>query len=277
MNSFKNKIFLMFFLITFSFAPIYSSSLISFNGSYSQDDNYSLQPQAINRTGKVFSNITRINKDCYINREQPGLTIQPEIYIPNYNISHAKMSFENITAVNYTRNIEEDFSEFITSSEDGPMYIFQKFAVEISQYINNVSILIQDINNPVSFTDENSWEVAIVNCTNDGTPNTVETLGILEKPHPLVYAAHWEVFDFKDSGSGPIYLEISNTNMTIESGTEKYWFAFRIKLPQDDSLTGGGPKFLYFNPDGGDVDDIGEGATYAHYQTFLLMIILQIM
>jgi len=133
MNSFKNKVVLMFFMITFSFAPIYCSSLVSFNGSYSQDDDYFLQPQAINRTGKIFSNITQINKDCYINREQPGLNTQPEIYIPNYNISHAKMSFENITAVNYTRNIEEDFSEFITSSDDGPKYIFQKFAVEISQ------------------------------------------------------------------------------------------------------------------------------------------------
>ena len=263
MKSFKKRALLMFFLITFSITPIYTSSIISFKGSYSKDDNYTLYPQAINRTGKIFSNTTLINKDCYINREVPGLNIQPEIYIPNYNISHAKMYFENITAINYTRNIEEDFSEFITSSAEGPKYIFQKFSIEINQYINNVSVLIQDINNPVSFTDENSWEVAIVNCTNTGTPNTEETLGILVKPHPLVYAAHWEVFDFKNSGSGPIYLDASNTNMTIEHGTEKYWFAFRIKIPQDDEPTGGGPKFLYFNPDGGDAANIGEGATFA--------------
>jgi hypothetical protein len=229
----------------------------------SKEESYYLQPQAINRTGKIFSNITRINKNCYINREQPGLNTQPEIYIPNYNISHAKMSFENITAINYTRYIEEDFSEFITSSIDGPTYIFQKFSVEISQYINNISVLIQDINNPVSFTDENSWEVAIVNCSNSGTPNTLETLGILMKPHPLAYATHWELFDFKNSESGSIFLDISNTNMTSENGIEKYWFAFRIKIPQDDSITGGGPKFLYFNPDAGDIDDIGEGATFA--------------
>ncbi len=263
MNYFKNKIILVFFLTAFFIAPIYSSSLINYEGLYSQDNSYIPQTQAINRTGKTFSNITRINKDCYINREQPDLNNQPEIYIPNYNISHATMSFENITAINYTRYIEEDFSEFIFSSENGPTYIYQKFSVEVNQYINNISLLIQDINNPLSFTDENSWEVAVVNCTNDGIPNTEEVLSILKKPHPLVYAAHWEVFDFKNSGSGPIYLDTSKTNITLESGTEKYWFAFRIKIPQDDSLTGGGPKFLYFNPDGGDANDIGEGATFA--------------
>jgi hypothetical protein len=261
MNSFKKRVLLMFFLITFSFAPIYNSSLANLKSSYSIDENYLIQPQAINRTGKIFSNITGVNNDCYVNREQPGLNIQPEIYIPNYNISHAKMSFENIEAINYTRYIEEDFTEFISSSRDGPKYIFQKFAIEISQYINNVSILIQDINNPISFTEENSWEVAIVNCTSDGTPNTLETIGILEKPHPLVYAAHWEIFDFKGSGSGALYLDISKTNMTLAGGIEKYWFAFRIKIPQDDSLSGGGPKYLYFNPD--EANDIGEGATYA--------------
>ncbi|MFX1428151.1 MAG: hypothetical protein ACFFBE_16980, partial [Promethearchaeota archaeon] len=231
MNSLKNKLLLIFFLITFSIAPIYNSSVINSKDTYLQDENYSPYPQAINRTGKIFSNITEINKNCYINREHPGLNTQPAIYIPNYNISHAKMSFENITALNYTRHIEEDFSEFITSSEDGPMYIFQKFSIEINQYINNVSVLIQDINNPVSFTDENSWEVAIVNCTDDGSPNTVDTLGLLKKPHPLTYATHWELFDFKNSGSGPIYLDTSKTNFTLESGNEKYWFAFRIKLP----------------------------------------------
>jgi hypothetical protein len=175
------------------------------------------------------------------------------------------MSFENITAINYTRYIENDFTEFITSSFRGPTYIYQKFAVELSQYINNVSILIQDINNPLSFTEENSWEVAIVNCSNDndGTPNTVDTLGILQKPHPLGFAAHWEVFDFKNSGTGPIFLDITKTNTTSENGKDKYWFAFRIKIPQDDSPTGGGPKFLYFNPDGESPGDIGEGATFA--------------
>jgi len=263
MKAFKNKMSLIFFLTAFFIAPINSSYLINYMAPYSQDNFYFPQTQTINRTGKIFSNITGINKNCYINREQPDLNNQPEIYIPNYNISHASMSFENITAINYTRYIEDDFSEFMFSSENGPTYIYQKFSVEINQYINNISILIQDINNPLSFTDENSWEVAVVNCTNDGTPNSEEVLSILKKPHPLAYAAHWEVFDFKNSGSGPIYLDTAKTCMTIESGTEKFWFAFRIKIPQDDSLTGGGPKFLYFNPDGGDANNIGEGATFA--------------
>ncbi|MFW9781929.1 MAG: hypothetical protein ACFFFB_06565 [Candidatus Heimdallarchaeota archaeon] len=263
MKPFNNRLLLVFFLITFTIVPIYNSNRLNSNNSKSIEDNFYMQPQAINRTGKVFTNVTRINKNCYINREQVGLNIQPEIYIPDYNISHAKMTFENITANNYTRYIEDDFSEFITSSRTGPTYLFQKFSVEINQYINNVSILIQDINNPISFTDENSWEVAIVNCSNDGTPNTVDTLGFLVKPHPLAYATHWELFDFRNSGSGPVLLDISKTNMTLENGIEKYWFAFRIKLPKDDTITGGGPKFLYFNPDGGDMDDIGEGATFA--------------
>ncbi|MHA2281246.1 MAG: hypothetical protein ACXAC5_10370 [Promethearchaeota archaeon] len=262
MKTFKNKALLAFFLITFMIIPIYSSNLLRNNTSESTQNLINPFPQTINRTGKVFSNFTWINKNCYINREQPGLNVQPSIYIPNYNISFAKMEFENITALNYTRYIENDFSEFIFSSYSGPTYVYQKFAIEMSQYINNVSVLIQDINNPSSFTDENSWEVAIVNCSNDiqGTPNTVESLATLKKAHPLVMAAHWEIFDFEDSDSGPVYLDITKTNMTTEQGIEKYWFAFRIKLPQDDSLTGGGPKFLYFNPDG---EEAGEGATFA--------------
>ncbi|MFX1324618.1 MAG: hypothetical protein ACFE8N_06665, partial [Promethearchaeota archaeon] len=263
MKPFNNRLLLVLFLITFTIVPIYNSKRLNYSNLNSTESNFILQTQSINRTGKVFTNITRINKNCYINREQAGLNIQPEVYIPDYNISHAKMTFENITANNYTRYIEDDFSEFITSSSRGPTYIFQKFSVEINQYINNISILIQDINNPVSFTEENSWEVAIVNCSTSGTPNTVETLGILVKPHPLAYATHWELFDFKNSGSGPVFLDISKTNMTLENGIEKYWFAYRIKIPQDDTITGGGPKFLYFNPDGGDMNDIGEGATFA--------------
>jgi hypothetical protein len=175
------------------------------------------------------------------------------------------MAFENITAVNYTRNIERDFSEFIFSSRNGPTYVYQKFAIKISQFVNNVSILLQDINNPTSFTDENSWEVAIVNCLNDtnGTPNPNETIGLLKKPHPISFVTHWEVFDFKNSGSGAVFLDTKTTNFTLDVGIKKYWFAFKIKIPQDDSHLGGGPKFLYFNPDEGPSDDIGEGYTFA--------------
>jgi hypothetical protein len=175
------------------------------------------------------------------------------------------MYFENITANNYTKIIEDEFTEFIMSSPNGPIFMYQKFAIELSQYINNVSVLIQDINDPTNFTDDNSWEMAIVNCSNDdyGTPNSNEALGVLKKPHPLMLATHWEVFDFKNSQDGPIYLNITNTNKTNENGIEKYWFAFRIKIPTDDTIYGGGPKFLYFNPDGGEADNKGEGDTFA--------------
>ncbi|MEE9573016.1 MAG: hypothetical protein V3W20_08215, partial [Candidatus Neomarinimicrobiota bacterium] len=155
-------------------------------------------------------------------------------------------------------------SEIIWASEEGPTYIYQKFSVELSQFVNNVSIFLQDLNlNPI-FTDENSWEVAIVNCSNDsdGTPNSIETLGVLQLPHPTTFAAHWEVFDFKNVGNGPIFLNISNTKSTIENSVEKYWFAIRIKIPPNDEKSGGGTKLLYFNPDGGAPSNKGAGDTF---------------
>ncbi|MFX1489526.1 MAG: hypothetical protein ACFFBI_10280, partial [Promethearchaeota archaeon] len=263
MKYFKSRMLLTFFLISFIGVHIFNSGIISYDDSISQNADYNIFPQAVNRTGKYFENYTWTSSGCYINREQSALSIQPNIYSPNYNISHVNMTIENLRAINYTRNIEDGFSEFIIASTNGPTYIYQKFAIEVSQYVNNISILIQDINNPISFTDENSWEVAILNCSNDGNPNTLEALGTLKKAHPISYSAHWEVFNFKESKSGPIYLEISKTNVTIERGREKYWFAFRIKIPKDDSLTGGGPKFLYFNPDGEQAGNIGEGETFA--------------
>ncbi|MFX1241213.1 MAG: hypothetical protein ACFFA7_08205 [Promethearchaeota archaeon] len=265
MKYFKKKSIFLFFIMISFFLPFYSIFLGDNTTFNHNSEAFAIFPQDINRTGKIFENITRINKNCYINREFPNLNNQPEVFLPDYNISYAKMTFENITAVNYTRNIETDFSEFITSSRSGPTYIYQKFAVELSQYVNNVSILLQDINNPTSFTEENSWEVALVNCLNDtnGTPNPNETIGILTKPHPISFATHWEVFDFKNVGSGPIYLDIKTTNFTVDAGLIKYWFAFRIKIPQDDTYLGGGPKFLYFNPDEGSSENIGEGKTFA--------------
>jgi hypothetical protein len=265
MKYFSKKTFFPLFIIVSFILPFCSINLADSTTFNHNAESFVIIPQAINRTGKVFDNITKINKNCYINREFPNLNNQPEVFIPDYNISYAKMSFENITAVNYTRNIESDFSEFIISARSGPTYIYQKFAIGISQLVNNVSILIQDINNPTSFTDENSWEIALVNCLNDtnGTPNPSATIGFLKKPHPISFATHWEVFDFKDADTGPIYLDIKTTNFTNEAGIKKYWFAFRIKIPQDDTHLGGGPKFLYFNPDEGSSDDIGEGATFA--------------
>lgn len=261
MKFFKYKHLLGIFIIFCISFPIFKFIPTNTLDYDIKDDNPLIYSQAVNRTGKDFLNITELSDDCYINRDQPSLNEQPRIFIPNYNLSHAEMSFENITALNYTRSIENDFSEFIISSQNGPMYVYQKFAVEMDQYVNNVSILIQDYNDPFSFTDENSWELAIVNCLDDssGTPNPNETLGLLKKPHPITYATHWEIFDFQNSGNGPVYLNTSATKMTIENGIEKYWFAFRVKLPADDR-PGGGPKFLYFNPDEG---NIGEGDTFA--------------
>jgi len=263
------RIRLCIITIIFSFMVISNSTVLisefsssgKFNPIYSTND---LNSQAVNRTGKIFTNVTSISSNCYVNREQSNLNIQPSVYIPNYNLSHAKMYFENITAMNYTKEVEVDPTQFISSSDEGPLYIYQKFSVQLSQFVNNISMFIQDIVNTYNFTEENSWEVAIVNCTLEGAPNN-ETLGELTKPHPLNIAAHWEHFDFLNSNNGPVFLNISETYYTNENGIDKYWFAFRIKIPPDDSVYGGGPKFLYFNPDGGDSADVGEGDTYLFY------------
>ena len=67
------------------------------------------------RKGKIFTNITTLNRDSYINRYQPGLSNQPNLFLQNWNITQAKMVFENISAVNYTKSIETDPTEFIMS------------------------------------------------------------------------------------------------------------------------------------------------------------------
>jgi len=218
----------------------------------------------VDRSGKVFTTINSISQNLYINREQSSLNIQPSVFIPNYYLSRASMNFENITAINFTNSLEDHPSEIIWASEDGPTYIYQKFSVLLSQFINNASIFIQDLSQNPIFTDENSWEVAVVNCSDDsdGTPNSNETLGILQVPHPTNLAAQWLVFDFKSLGDGPIFLNTSKTKSTIESGLKKYWFALRIKIPANDEASGGGPKLLYFNPDGGDPSNKGAGDTF---------------
>ncbi|MHA2008808.1 MAG: hypothetical protein ACXABO_10030 [Promethearchaeota archaeon] len=225
-----------------------------------------------NREGKIFTNITNNNQFAYINRYNPGLDIQPTLFLQNWNITYARMFFENITAINYTKNIETQPTEYIISfSETDPIYVYQKFAVETDQFINNISIFIQDVIDQDLYTDENSWEVSIVNCSNDplGTPNSFDTLGTLMKPHPNDMVAHWEVFDFKNSETGAIYLNTSKTNWTTVNTIVKYWFAFKIKIPPDDWRTGGGPKFLYLNPDGNNPIDIGEGETFAQSPQFI--------
>ncbi len=290
MNKTKNfktfiVIFMMFFnIIIISFLFNYhKSSAVEKNDVFERREPTNLNVGAINpqneidgiisdRNGKIFTNVTVLSSDSYINRYQPGLDSQPYLFLQNWNITHARMVFENLTAINYTRNIETEPTEFIMSySETEPIYVYQKFAVETDQYVNNVSIFIQDIIDSVSYTDENSWEVSIVNCSNDllGTPNSNDTLGMLRKPHPNDIVAHWEVFDFKNSGIGPIFLNTSKTNWTLIDGITKYWYAFKIKMPPNDWRTGGGPKFLYLNPDGSDPNDIGEGETFAQSPQFI--------
>ncbi|NVM35030.1 MAG: hypothetical protein HWN81_05510 [Candidatus Lokiarchaeota archaeon] len=225
-----------------------------------------------NQEGKIFCNISTTTKDSYINRYQPGLNNQPNLFLQNWNLTHAKMVFENIKALNYTRSIETEPTEFIISySEIDPLYVYQKFSVETDQYVNNVSIFIQDVNDEDYYSEENSWEVSIVNCSDDplGTPNSNQTLGILRKPHPIDMVAHWEVFDFLNSDIGPIFLNKSKTNSTNVNGIKKYWFAIKIKIPPNDERTGGGPKFLYLNPDGEGSNENGEGETFAQSPQFL--------
>ncbi len=161
------------------------------------------------RSGKIFSDISVSNVNSLINRYEPNLDIQPNIFLQGWNITHANMLFENLYAVNYTKDIETEPTEFIMSfSELDPIYVYQKFSIETDQYVNNVSIFIQDIIDADSYTDENSWEVSIVNCSNDplGTPNSNETLGTLKKPHPNDIVAHWDVFDFRNSERGFFFV-----------------------------------------------------------------------
>ncbi len=224
------------------------------------------------RAGKIFSNITVSSLNCLINRYQPNLNQQPNLFLQDWNITYASMTFGNIKAINYTKDIETNPTEFITSqSETDPVYVYQKFSIETDQYVNNVSIFIQDIIDEDLYTDENSWEVSLVNCSNDflGTPNSNETLGTIKRPHPNDIVAHWEVFDFKNSDIGPIYLNKSKTNFTLINGIMKYWFTFKIKIPPNDWRTGGGPKFLYLNPDSSDPNEIGEGETFAQSPQFI--------
>ena len=202
----KNPSFIFLLFVIFSNISICANYFLINNSSNNNNDAITLSGDS----GKVFDTLNPSSQDCYVNRYQPSLNTQPSVYMPDYSLSNADIHFSNIIAINYTNEIETKAAEFIASSSLGPLYAYQKFWVEIDQYVNNASIFIQDINNPYSYTDDNAWEVAITNCTNDGTPNA--TLGALKKPHPLNMAAHWELFDFINSKTGPIYLNTSNTN-----------------------------------------------------------------
>ncbi len=87
--------------------------------------------------------------------------------------------------MNHTRNIETIINDFYINSDPNPLYLYQKFSVRLSQYVHNISIFIRDNINENLYSEENSWEIAILNCSNDlfGTPN--ETIQeSLMAPHP---------------------------------------------------------------------------------------------
>lgn len=207
------------------------------------------------------SDTIRYNK---IYRDNPELDNQPSIYIPGWNLTRADMELNNIKAVNYTKNIETETNEYIESVGINPTYIYQKISIKIDQYINNVSLFIQDDIKATIYDESNSWEVAVLNCSNDkwGTPNG--SIKSLLQPHPINDAAHWELFDFLNSDVDPVFLNTSQTNWTLdEVGNRKYWFALRVKIPPNDP----GLKLLYLNPDGGVLSNIGEGDTFKKYLT----------
>ncbi|MBD3197146.1 MAG: hypothetical protein GF317_18975 [Candidatus Lokiarchaeota archaeon] len=266
-NKNKSYIIMIIFFLSILVPFVYKTNQGVTSNSNTEDFNLS----DFNRENKVFENITHIQKGCFVNNKNPSLNEFPQLYLPNHHLSYAKMNFDNITAINYTKDIETEFSDSVKSSKNGSIYIYQKFYVRMSQYINNVSILIQDINNRTLFTEENSWEVAIVNCLNDGkgTPNPNATLGKVQKPHPIKIYPIWLTFNFKSSKNGPVYLNITETNYTTSNGIIKYWFAFRVKIPPDDSYNGGGPKYLYFNRDGVDESDEGEGEIFCQSPDFI--------
>jgi len=182
------------------------------NGANSSPVNETVLGIIDQRDGKIFSDVSLSCPNCIINRYDSRLNQQPNINLQDWNLTHALMYFENIKAINYTRDIETDTNEFIESDKDNATYVYQKFSVEISQYINNVSLFIQDICDLENYNDENSWEIVILNCSNDiyGTPNA--TLSVLQNSHPTNIAAHWEIFNFFKSENGPVFLNISRTN-----------------------------------------------------------------
>ena len=99
----KRKIVIYLFLInlnlSLSFAILTSNGLNTFNN---EQNNLNPKSSQIDPNGKEFDTISVPAQSCYINMEQQSLSKQPEVYIPNFYISHGDMNFQNITALNYT-------------------------------------------------------------------------------------------------------------------------------------------------------------------------------
>ncbi len=270
MKAMKNKKFLLlFFIICMNFSMLIASTYET--PSVNQDDNdlSSLKTSAVESGGKLYTTRTTSIQNCYINNKLLGLNRLPNIYIKNNILSNAEMTFDDIIVHNFTYDLEPDFTEaFKSKSSFEPTYIYQKFWVDKSTFLYNVSIYILDEINELLYDETNSWEVAIMNCTNDfyGTPFDNGTIQIpLEKTHRRHSLPDWELFDFLNSPIGSLFLDIDNTNYTVENGLVKYWFAIRVKMPPDDTYRGGGRKFLFFKPDGTDPNDKGAGDTFARF------------
>ena len=264
----NKKIIILFFIICLNFSMLIVSINETSINNQENTNSGTLKTSQVEQGGKIYTTKMTEIHNCYINNKQPGLNRLPKIHIPNYILSSAELDFDDIIVHNFTYDLEPEYTAaFKTRSYSEPTYIYQKFWVERSQYINNVSIYVLDEINENDYNEQNSWEIAILNCSNDfyGTPN--ETIqSPLVKPHPRNAIPHWEHFDFLNSEIGSIFLDKDNTNFTIENGFIKYWFALRIKMPPNDYWQGGGEKYLFFNPDGDDPNDIGEGETFAQGQ-----------
>ena len=157
MKILKNKNLICVLIILFLNLSMFivGSGLLNNEDTNPETEN-NLKTSSNGQEGKIFSTITRSSQDHYVNRENPVLNNQPKIVLRDYYISHARMNFENIEAENYTKDLETEPSEVILNFEEEPMYIYQKFFVEIDQYVNNLSIFIQDITYGQEYTEENS-------------------------------------------------------------------------------------------------------------------------
>jgi len=68
------------------------------NGANSSPANETVSGIIDQRDGKIFSDVSLSCSSCFINRYDPNLNEQPSIYIPGWNLTYAKMYFENINA-----------------------------------------------------------------------------------------------------------------------------------------------------------------------------------
>ncbi|TFG21241.1 MAG: hypothetical protein EU529_13760, partial [Promethearchaeota archaeon] len=260
----KKPFLLLFFIICMNIFIFVVSSNENPLANQEANDLKSLKTSGIESGGKLYTQETVQIQDCYINNKHPGLNRLPNIFIKNNFLSEAQITFDDIIVHNVTYELESGYTAaFKSRSYYEPTYVYQKFWIDKSQFLYNVSIYILDEINELRVDETNAWEVAIMNCSNDGAPFENGTIKApLSKNRPGDRFQQWFTFDFLNSPIGPIYLDKDNTNWTEEEGVRKYWFAYRVKMPPDDSHLGGGEKYLFFKPDGEDSDDIDVGATF---------------